>query len=63
MYKILVMYHIPYVVSKCNVMLENNVCNASYIALSFHVYNNQVLSYPVLSLPVCNNHVYGRNLL
>ena len=26
------------------------------------VYNSQTLSYPVLSLHVCNNHAYGRNL-
>ena len=58
----LVMYYIPYV-TICNVMLENKVCNASYIVLSFLVYNNQMLSYNVLSLHACNNHVYGRNLL
>ena len=37
----------PYVTSQCNAMLENNTCNVSYIALFF---NNQMLSYPVLSL-------------
>ena len=28
-----------------------------------YVYDNQMLSYPVSSLHVCNNHVYGRNLI
>ena len=31
----LVMYYIPYIKSKCNVMFENNICNVSYIVLSF----------------------------
>ena len=31
----LVMYYMPYATSKCNVMLENNVCNVSYVVLSF----------------------------
>ena len=46
-----------------NVMLENNVCNVSYIVLSFHVYNNQILHYTVLSLHACNIPIYGRNSL
>ena len=44
-------------------MLKNNVCNVSYIVISLHVYNNQMLSYTVLYLGVCHHHVYGRNLL
>ena len=30
-----VMYYIPYVMCKCNVILENNVSNMSYIVPSF----------------------------
>ena len=35
MYNMLVMYYIPYVTSQCNVMLEKNACNVSYVMLSF----------------------------
>ena len=31
----LVMYYVPHVAFHCNVMLENKVCNVSYIVLSF----------------------------
>ena len=31
----LVMYYIPYVMSQCNVMLKNNICNVFYIVLYF----------------------------
>ena len=33
--KMSLMYYIPHATSKCNVMLEYNVCNVSYIVFFF----------------------------
>ena len=46
------MYCILYFTSSCNVMLQNDICNVCYVVLSHHVYDDQMLSYAVLSLHV-----------